>query len=399
MVRWLRDGRCASAPGARRWPRRTARYEHASQAAILLCERGGFPDVAKVLDFGLVRQISGTTDPRLTAEDVLRGTPQYLAPEAIRNAENVDARSDLYALGAVGYYLLTGTEVFSGRGPLEIIHHHLQTEPESLSKRLARPVPPKLEKVILACLAKGPGCAPGKRPGAGRRAPRLRRRPGWDETDARSFCASGPCERPPRRRPDGCRLWTVLSAQSPASGPGPHEIDSCRIRRSLGAALADPDDCRTNQMQDHRFREPSRRRRVRTRSIAIAAILLSLLLCDGAGAQAELESTFRNAGMLAFRAGRFADAARDFRVVRSYAGRPGRHSEALARLALAEQRRGMTLERTPRSIGFSDVERRFESYGRRHSSRTSRRFKELLVKRCGRDRTPRGSDTTPRSCA
>ena len=156
-------------------------------ANIILCERGGFPDIAKVLDFGLVRQISGTTDPRLTAEDVLRGTPQYLAPEAIRNAENVDARSDLYALGAVAYYLLTGTEVFSGRGPLEIIHHHLQTEPESLSRRLGRPVPPKLERLILACLAKDPDERPESARALADALGAADDVPAWDETDARRF--------------------------------------------------------------------------------------------------------------------------------------------------------------------------------------------------------------------
>jgi hypothetical protein len=125
-------------------------------ANILLCERGGFPDIAKVLDFGLVREISGSSDSRLTADNVLHGTPQYLAPEAIRNSDSIDARSDLYALGAVGYFLLTGTTVFSGRGALEIIHHHLQTPPEPLSKRLGRELPPKLEALILRTLSKDP---------------------------------------------------------------------------------------------------------------------------------------------------------------------------------------------------------------------------------------------------
>ncbi|MET0285020.1 MAG: serine/threonine-protein kinase, partial [Polyangiales bacterium] len=64
-------------------------------ANIFLCERGGYPDIAKVLDFGLVRQISDSSDPRLTAENVIHGTPQYLAPETIRNADSIDARSDL----------------------------------------------------------------------------------------------------------------------------------------------------------------------------------------------------------------------------------------------------------------------------------------------------------------
>ncbi len=144
-------------------------------ANILLCERGGFPDIAKVLDFGLVRQITGDADPRLTAEDVLRGTPQYLAPEAIRNQDDVDARSDLYALGAVGYFLLTGTEVFSGRGPLEVIHHHLD------GARAAVP-PPRARAAAQARARRarlprqGPRRAPGERPGSGRRSWRLRRR-------------------------------------------------------------------------------------------------------------------------------------------------------------------------------------------------------------------------------
>ena len=125
-------------------------------ANVILCERGGFPDIAKVLDFGLVRELASSGDPRLTAENVIQGTPQYLAPESIRSADDVDARSDLYAVGAVAYFLLTGTPVYSGRGALEIIHHHLQTVPEAPSRRLGRPLPPKLEAVVLACLAKNP---------------------------------------------------------------------------------------------------------------------------------------------------------------------------------------------------------------------------------------------------
>jgi len=156
-------------------------------ANILLCERGGFPDIAKVLDFGLVREISGTSDPRLTADNVLHGTPQYLAPEAIRDSDSIDARSDLYALGAVGYFLLTGTPVFSGRGALEIIHHHLQTPPEPLSKRLGREVPPKLEALILRTLSKDPD----ERPESARAlADALRACDDvlpWDELDAQRF--------------------------------------------------------------------------------------------------------------------------------------------------------------------------------------------------------------------
>jgi serine/threonine-protein kinase len=156
-------------------------------ANIFLCERGGIPDIAKVLDFGLVREIAATSDPRLTAEDVIHGTPQYLAPESIRNSDSIDARSDLYALGAVGYFLLTGTPVFSGKSALEHIHHHLQTEPEPPSKRLGRPLPPKLEAVILSCLEKDPDRRPESARALAEALKACDDVQPWDELDAQRF--------------------------------------------------------------------------------------------------------------------------------------------------------------------------------------------------------------------
>jgi hypothetical protein len=156
-------------------------------ANIFLCERGGIPDITKVLDFGLVREISSSNDPRLTAEDVIHGTPQYLAPETIRNASSIDARSDLYALGAVGYFLLTGTPVFSGKSALEHIHHHLQTEPEPPSKRLGRALPPKLEAVILSCLQKDPDRRPESAKALAEALKACDDVTPWDERDAQRY--------------------------------------------------------------------------------------------------------------------------------------------------------------------------------------------------------------------
>ena len=123
----------------------------------------------------------------MTAENVVHGTPQYLAPEAIRNADSIDARSDLYALGAVGYFLLTGTPVFSGRGSLEVIHHHLQTPPEPLSKRLGKAIPPKLEAVIMACLAKNADDRPESARALAKALHDCDDVPAWDELDARRY--------------------------------------------------------------------------------------------------------------------------------------------------------------------------------------------------------------------
>ena len=128
-------------------------------ANILLSELGGISDFAKVLDFGLVKDVKGSDDVQLTREDVLAGTPQYLAPETIQGGMSSDPRSDLYALGAVAYYLLTGTPVFEGR-PIEVIQSHLQRSPEPPSARLGRPLPAKLESVVLDCLEKDPSRRP-----------------------------------------------------------------------------------------------------------------------------------------------------------------------------------------------------------------------------------------------
>ena len=130
---------------------------------IILTERGGVPDVAKVVDFGLVKSLdrSGTESTMLmTSQNVLTGTPLYIAPEAIKADHNVDARSDLYALGAVGYFLLTTTPVFQSDNVVEIFAHHLHTEPTAPSARSGHAVPLDLEAIIMQCLAKEPEVRP-----------------------------------------------------------------------------------------------------------------------------------------------------------------------------------------------------------------------------------------------
>jgi len=129
-------------------------------ANVILCQRGGVYDVAKVLDFGLVKDLEAGPGPGLTNVDMIAGTPQYLAPEAITSPRQVDARADIYALGAVAYFLLTGKPVFEGGTAVEVCSHHLHTPPERPSERLGRSVPENLEKLTLACLAKDPAGRP-----------------------------------------------------------------------------------------------------------------------------------------------------------------------------------------------------------------------------------------------
>ena len=114
----------------------------------------------KVLDFGLVKELASRDDAGVTDADHVVGTPQYMAPEGVVAAANVGPRSDVYAVGAVAYALVTGQQVFKGNSGVEIIGHHLHSAPAPPSERLGRPVDPFLERLILACLAKQPGDRP-----------------------------------------------------------------------------------------------------------------------------------------------------------------------------------------------------------------------------------------------
>jgi len=123
-------------------------------ANVMLNHWGGVADFVKLLDFGLAR----AADPaagRLTSAEVATGTPLYMSPEAIHAPTQVDARSDLYAVGALGYFLLTGTPVFNGTTVVEICMHHIRTTPELPSQRLRKAVSPELEQILLKCLEKG----------------------------------------------------------------------------------------------------------------------------------------------------------------------------------------------------------------------------------------------------
>jgi serine/threonine-protein kinase len=126
---------------------------------VLLCERGRLSDFVKVVDFGLVKQLGPAGSPDVTQEKTIAGTPLYLAPEAILSG-NVDARADLYALGAVGYFLLTGLPVFEGKSVVEVCSQHLHAAPIPPSVRSNVDVPAELERVILRCLEKNPAARP-----------------------------------------------------------------------------------------------------------------------------------------------------------------------------------------------------------------------------------------------
>ncbi|MEO5768308.1 MAG: serine/threonine-protein kinase [Polyangia bacterium] len=124
-------------------------------ANVFVCRRWGEADAVKVLDFGLAKNNAGPPTS-LTGHNVVLGTPLYISPEALKGADLVDARSDIYSLGAVAYYALTGEPVFTGGSALEVCANHLHSAPVVPSERLGRAVPADLEGVVLRCLAKSP---------------------------------------------------------------------------------------------------------------------------------------------------------------------------------------------------------------------------------------------------
>lgn len=122
-------------------------------ANIMLNRRGSEPDLIKVLDFGLVKAIDDEKQANLSSNG-LTGTPLYMSPEAIQFPLSVDARSDIYAVGAVGYFLLTGQTVFSATSLVELCRMHVAQAPVTPSERLQKPVSDALEHALLACLDK-----------------------------------------------------------------------------------------------------------------------------------------------------------------------------------------------------------------------------------------------------
>ena len=140
-------------------------------ANLYACRRGRQHDFLKVLDFGLVKSswADATSDPALSRESAITGTPAYLAPEIVLGERAIDGRVDIYGLGCVAYWLVSGQRVFEGTTSMELVLHHVQTPPVPPSRRGGIAVPRELEDLILACLEKDPA----RRPTSARELARL----------------------------------------------------------------------------------------------------------------------------------------------------------------------------------------------------------------------------------
>jgi len=154
---------------------------------LYTCRLGGRHDFVKILDFGLVSNVRAAagSNPRLTMGAVALGTPPFMSPE-MAMGRPVDARSDLYALGCVAYWLITGTEVFTGRSAVEIMSLHAHAPPEPPSQRVAG-IPPALEAAVMSCLEKSPAARPASAAALADALSGVALEPRWTEAEATAW--------------------------------------------------------------------------------------------------------------------------------------------------------------------------------------------------------------------
>jgi serine/threonine-protein kinase len=172
---------------------------------IFVGRRGPDPDFVKVLDFGLVKHLEhgGDGSTQLTMQGITSGTPAFMAPEAAAGSGAPDARSDLYALGCVAYWLLTGCLVFEDKSPMAVIVKHVKEDPPPPSVRTELEIPGPVDRLVLDLLAKSPSDRPASAGELRRRLAGIRREIGpWTPEEAE-------------------RWWSVHHPESGAKAPAP----------------------------------------------------------------------------------------------------------------------------------------------------------------------------------
>ena len=158
-------------------------------ANIYACRMGLEYDFIKVLDFGLVkvRDRAVKAETMLTLDHTTTGTPAYMAPEIILGEADVDSRADVYALGCVAYYLLTGALVFEAETPMKMLLQHAHAKPVPPSQRTELPIPRELDELVLACLEKDPNDRPQSAEELFRMAVGCTTCDGWNQGSARAW--------------------------------------------------------------------------------------------------------------------------------------------------------------------------------------------------------------------
>lgn len=184
---------------------------------IFLCKLGWQHDFAKVLDFGLVKTALREDESLMTADGAATGTPAYMAPEVALGGAQLDGRTDIYSLGCVAYYMVTGSLVFPENTPTAIALAHVQKPPVRPSERTELPVPAGLEEIIMMCLEKDPGNRPRSAQDLARRLEAL--------ADVPVFCRDQAAQWWETNLPDPSVL---LYADAPA--PAEESVSAERVR-------------------------------------------------------------------------------------------------------------------------------------------------------------------------
>ena len=192
---------------------------------IMITRQPGTAELTKVLDFGLVREVEGKQGESWAK---VAGTPRYLAPEAILTPGKIDARADLYSLGAVGYFLLTGEPLFAGVSSIgDAMQKQIHEVPLRPSECRGKPVHPELEAIVLACLSKDPRQRPEDAEELRARLRAIRGIDRWTDTDAE-------------------RWWKWFDGEGIVATRGTEpesttfEIDRSRERNAAASTLCDP---------------------------------------------------------------------------------------------------------------------------------------------------------------
>ena len=157
---------------------------------IFVCRYGREVDFVKVLDFGLVKRVGreAKRDHQLTAIGTFTGTPAYGSPEAaMTEREEIDARSDIYSLGCVAFFLLTGRTVFEAPSPMMMLVKHVKETPEPPSTYSELGIPTALDELILQCLRKDARHRPGSAEAVAARLDAITVREPWTRERARQW--------------------------------------------------------------------------------------------------------------------------------------------------------------------------------------------------------------------
>ncbi len=154
---------------------------------LMLCRHGGELDVVKVLDFGLVKELESGHTRDITQFARVLGTPLYMAPERLRNPADADVRADIYALGAVAFFLLTGRRVFEAQTEHDLVYQVLNVPAPSIREHGAADAPAALEALVARCLAKDRAERPGTVTEVAAVLAEVARERPWSDADARGW--------------------------------------------------------------------------------------------------------------------------------------------------------------------------------------------------------------------